>query len=87
MTRSAHGTLEEPGRKVGAKQALNRRILDQAWGLPIHQFTYKAGWAGRKLAGGRPGEHLEDLLGLRGKYAAAALPGPRVWELRAGAGP
>ena len=49
MTRSARGTIEEPGRNLGAKQALNRRILDQTWGLPINQLTYKAAWAGREL--------------------------------------
>ena len=49
MTRSAKGTLEEPGRNVAAKQALNRRILDQSWGLILTQLTYKAEWAGREL--------------------------------------
>ena len=46
MTRSAKGTLEEPGRNVAAKQALNRRSLDQSWGLILTQLTYKAEWAG-----------------------------------------
>ncbi len=49
MTRSARGTLAEPGRNVRAKQALNRRILDHTWGLLIAQLTCKAAWAGREL--------------------------------------
>lgn len=32
MTRSAHGTVENPGRNVSAKAGLNRSILDKGWG-------------------------------------------------------
>src|SRR5207302_2833112 len=35
MTRSASGTLDEPGVNVAAKSGLNRSILDAGWG----QFT------------------------------------------------
>jgi len=35
MTRSAKGTLEQPGRNVKAKSGLNRAILDKGW----HQFN------------------------------------------------
>jgi putative transposase len=35
MTRSAKGTLEQPGRNVGAKSGLNRAILAKGW----HQFA------------------------------------------------
>ena len=49
MTRSARGTAEEPGKGVAAKRALNRRILDQSWGMILTQLTYKAAWAGREL--------------------------------------
>jgi putative transposase len=33
MTRSAKGTLAEPGRRVAQKSGLNRAILAQGWGL------------------------------------------------------
>ena len=49
MTRSARGTVEEPGRNVTAKSGLNRSILEQTWGMIRHQLTYKAEWAGREL--------------------------------------
>ena len=49
MTRSAKGTVDEPGKQVTAKRALNRRILDQTWGGLVTQLTYKAEWAGREL--------------------------------------
>ena len=32
MSRSAAGTVEQPGKKVKAKAGLNRAILDQGWG-------------------------------------------------------
>lgn len=35
MTRSAKGTLDQPGRNVKAKSGLNRAILDKGW----HQFA------------------------------------------------
>ncbi len=49
MTRSAAGTIDEPGRNVAAKSGLNREILTQTWGLIRQQLAYKAEWAGRRL--------------------------------------
>ena len=49
MTRSAAGTLEEPGHNVSAKSGLNREILEQTWGLIRQQLRYKAEWAGRRF--------------------------------------
>ena len=47
LTRSAHGTVEEPGRNVAQKRGLNRGILAQGWGQ-LREFTeYKAAWANR----------------------------------------
>ena len=60
MTRSAKGTAEEPGKQVGAKRALNRRILDQTWGELIRQLTYQAGWAGREFATVHPAYTSQD---------------------------
>ncbi len=49
MTRSASGTLEEPGTQVAAKSGLNRSIMEQTWGLLLSQLRYKAEWAGREV--------------------------------------
>ena len=49
MTRSAKGTLEEPGTNVTTKSGLNREILTQTWGMIRQQLAYKAEWAGRRL--------------------------------------
>ena len=49
MTRSAAGTIEEPGRNVAAKSGLNRSILEQNLGQLRAQLAYKAEWAGRQL--------------------------------------
>ena len=32
MTKSAKGTLEEPGKNVAQKRGLNREIMRQSWG-------------------------------------------------------
>ena len=49
MTRSAKGTMEQPGKNVAQKSGLNRSIAEQTWGLIRQQLTYKAAWAGREL--------------------------------------
>lgn len=49
MTKSAAGTLDNPGKNVAAKRGLNREILNQGWGEIRRQLTYKAAWAGREL--------------------------------------
>ena len=49
MTRSALGTLENPGKNVRQKAGLNRSITEQTWGLIRNQLHYKAAWAGRQL--------------------------------------
>ncbi len=48
LTKSAKGTIEEPGTNVAAKSGLNRSILEQTWGQLRQQLTYKAEWAGRE---------------------------------------
>ncbi|MGA5820235.1 RNA-guided endonuclease InsQ/TnpB family protein [Kitasatospora sp. NPDC094028] len=42
MTRSAKGTVEEPGRRVAQKSGLNRAILAQGWGLLRQRTEHKA---------------------------------------------
>lgn len=49
MTRSAAGTVEEPGKNVAQKTGLNRSITEQTWGIIHHQLSYKAEYAGREL--------------------------------------
>ena len=49
MTRSAAGTVENPGKNVAAKTGLNRAILEQTWGIIYNQLSYKAEWAGTVL--------------------------------------
>jgi len=41
MTRSAHGTIQQPGKNVRAKAGLNRSILGMAWGNAERMLTYK----------------------------------------------
>jgi putative transposase len=49
MSRSASGTLEQPGIKVAAKRGLNRSILDAGWAQFASILTGKAEEAGRSL--------------------------------------
>jgi putative transposase len=42
MTRSAKGTLENPGRNVRAKAGLNREIFSSGWGLLARRLEEKA---------------------------------------------
>ncbi len=46
MSRSAAGTLDQPGRNVRAKAGLNRSILDQGWSEFVRQLDYKLQWKG-----------------------------------------
>ena len=49
MSRSAKGTMNEPGRNVNAKAGLNKSILDQGWGEFRRQLEYKLTWLGGEL--------------------------------------
>ncbi len=42
MTRSASGTVEEPGANVAQKSGLNRSILDAGWGVLLELIRQKA---------------------------------------------
>jgi putative transposase len=46
MSRSAAGTVEQPGRKVKQKSGINKAILDQGWAEFRRQLEYKMIWAG-----------------------------------------
>ena len=49
MTRSARGTVENPGCNVAAKAALNRKILDAGWRQFANMVLAKAAEAGRAV--------------------------------------
>ena len=48
ITKSASGSIENPGKNVSQKRGLNRNVLEQSWGILRTQLAYKAEWAGRK---------------------------------------
>ena len=49
LTRSARGTLENPGQGVTIKSAANRTMLEQTWGEFAQILTYKAEGAGMSV--------------------------------------
>jgi len=49
MSKSAKGTVDEPGRNVKQKSGLNKSILDQGWGEFKRQLKYKLDWSGGEL--------------------------------------
>lgn len=49
MSKSAKGTLENPGENVKTKSGLNREILFQGWGIFESQLNYKMIWSGGHL--------------------------------------
>jgi len=59
MSKSASGTIQEPGKQVKQKSGLNRSILDQGWGLFRMQLEYKLGWNGGMLIAVPP-EHTSQ---------------------------
>lgn len=54
MTRSATGTIEQPGSNVAQKSGLNRSILDAGWGVFLSVLTAKAESAGRLVIAVNP---------------------------------
>ncbi|WP_405085722.1 RNA-guided endonuclease InsQ/TnpB family protein [Microbispora sp. NBC_01389] len=54
MTRSASGTIAQPGRNVAQKSGLNRSILDAGWGVFLTVLAHKAESAGRELIAVNP---------------------------------
>ncbi|MFG2879012.1 RNA-guided endonuclease InsQ/TnpB family protein [Streptomyces sp. NPDC048337] len=49
MTKSAKGTIEEPGTNVKQKSGLNRSSLQEAWGRTVTLLTYKTARQGGTL--------------------------------------
>jgi transposase len=50
MTRSAKGTVDQPGRNVAAKAGLNREIMRSGWGLLVRRLEDKAPGRVQKVA-------------------------------------
>lgn len=61
MTRSASGTLDQPGVNVAAKSGLNRSLLDAGWGMFLRVLASKAESAGRDVVAVNPHQHLPHL--------------------------
>lgn len=49
MSKSARGTIENPGKSVKAKAGLNREILFQGWGMFASMVNYKTSWSGGRM--------------------------------------
>jgi putative transposase len=54
MSRSARGTVEEPGRNIAQKSGLNKAILDQGWGTFRRMLEYKQSWHGGEVIAVNP---------------------------------
>ncbi|WP_444962965.1 RNA-guided endonuclease InsQ/TnpB family protein [Nocardiopsis sp. M1B1] len=49
MTKSAKGTIEQPGKRVRQKSGLNRAIAQEAWGRTVTMLAYKLAHRGGTL--------------------------------------
>jgi len=49
MSKSAKGSIDNPGKHVKAKSGLNKSILDQSWGEFKRQLKYKLEWLNGKF--------------------------------------
>ena len=83
MSKSASGTVEEPGRGVSAKRGLNRAILEQAWGTARAQLEYKAARRGRELTA-VDARHTSQTCSVCGLVDAQARRGKRYACARCG---
>ena len=54
MSKSAAGTIDEPGRNVAAKSGLNLAMLDQGWHEMRRQLEYKQLWRGGEVQAVNP---------------------------------
>jgi len=69
MTASAHGTINQSGRRVAQKARLNRAILNQGWGQIERLLTYKAERSGRTVVKVKP-QHTSQTCHRCGNVAA-----------------
>ena len=81
MTKSAAGTVEQPGRNVASKRGLNRSILEQGWSQLRTMLRYKAEWAGRRFVQVNPA-HTSQSCSVCGVIDKASRRG-KVFSCRA----
>lgn len=79
MTRSARGTVEEPGVNVRAKAGLNRAILEQGWGELRRQLQYKVSWRGGEVVEVDP-RHTSQMCSSCGHVAPENRESQAVFE-------
>ena len=65
MSKSAKGTIENPGNQVKAKSGLNKSILDQGWHRFRKQLEYKSAWSGGHIVAINPKYSSEKYIGGR----------------------
>jgi len=75
MSRSAKGTVDNPGHNVAAKSGLNDAIMDSSWARLISMITCKAEDAGRRVVAVNPGTRASGAL-------TAAISRPRTGTRR-----
>lgn len=54
LSKSAAGSVDQPGKQVQAKSGLNKAILDQGWFEFRRQLAYKISWRGGHLIAAPP---------------------------------
>lgn len=79
MSRSARGTVDQPGRNVAAKAGLNRSILDAGWGQFLAILADKAACAGRQLIAVDP-RHTSVMCARCGHVDQASRVGQAVFR-------
>jgi putative transposase len=77
MTRSARGTVDEPGRNVSAKSRLNRALLDAGFGILGTLIREKAEYAARVVIGVAPG-YSSQTCAACGHVARESRKGARI---------
>jgi putative transposase len=79
MTRSAKGTVDQPGRNVAAKAGLNRAILASAWGRFVARLEDKATGRVEKI----PAAYTSQTCSVCGHTAAENRESQAVFRCRA----
>jgi putative transposase len=83
MTRSAKGTVEEPGSGVRQKAGLNRSLLDAGFGMLARLIREKAGYAAREVVH-VAAHYSSQTCAACGHVAKASREGPRFACVRCG---
>ena len=83
MTRSAKGTVEEPGRNVRAKAGLNRRLLDAGLSMLVMLIREKAAHAARRVES-VDARYTSQTCAACGQVAAESRNGPAFCCVKCG---